>query len=422
MTPHSFYGWRVAFAALVAQFVSNTAGLASTGMFVTTLEREFETTTGVISAGPTLAILLMTLVSPFIGRWIDAGPQKLIMMGGVVVLAAGLWLASHASSLAVLAIAFCGIASLGIALFGPMPSVALVSRWFVRRRGLATGLAVSGATIASAVGPALAAFLIDEWGWRVALRAIAVGALALALPAFWLFITKSPEEVGQHVDGDPTPPREVTLAREGSVAGQVLRRLDFYIIAIGMALLFASPLVSGVHLPVFAEKELSLERSEIGVVFVVFAVGSLVGKLAFGALIARITPRAAMWTNVALLAAGWGVLAMRPGLELLIVAGALFGLGIGAAAPLQAVLIGACFGRKAFAEVMGLTGLVALPVIAPATWVAGHVRDLAGSYSPVFVGELVALGLAAAMFVFLRVPDARGAELEAPRVHEPASA
>ncbi|MEZ4217871.1 MAG: MFS transporter [Myxococcota bacterium] len=409
--PPAFFGWRVTAAAFVAQLVANAAGLASAGVFVTTLEREFETTTAVISAGPTLCILLMALVSPFLGRWLDAGPQKLIMMGGVALLGAGLWIASHATTLPALALGICLFAALGIAAFGPMPSIALVSRWFVRRRGLAVGVAVAGATLASAVGPPLAALAIDALGWRTALRAMALAALALALPAFALLVVKSPEEVGQHADGDAHAPPEADVPAEGSVAGHVLRRLDFYLIALGLGLVFASPLVSTMHLPPFAEKELGIASTELGGVFAAFAAGSLVGKLAFGALASAVAPRVALWANAALLAAGWALLATRPSLEVLVAAGALFGLGIGAAAPLQAVLIGACFGRRAFAEVMGLAGLVALPIIAPATWLAGVLRDAAGSYSPVFAAELAALAVAALMFAFLRVPQgaAKGA-------------
>ena len=108
-----------------------------------------------------MSIIIMAVLGPAVGSWIDRGSQKWIMIAGACLMSLGLILSSMAVELWQLAIAFCVVANLGIVMFGPMPSVALVSRWFVRRRGLAVGIAVAGATAASAIGPIVATSLID---------------------------------------------------------------------------------------------------------------------------------------------------------------------------------------------------------------------------------------------------------------------
>ena len=169
--PGSFYGWHVVGAAFVAQFVSNFCTLAGIGPFFTVIEREFGTNASAISNAVGGSILLMGLAGPLVGRALDRGNQRAIMLAGVVVMSLGLLLAARAQTLWQLGIAFCLIVNLGLVLFGPMPSITLVSRWFVRRRGLAVAVAVAGATFASATSPALGAWLIglDGVGWRGAL-------------------------------------------------------------------------------------------------------------------------------------------------------------------------------------------------------------------------------------------------------------
>ena len=47
-----------------------------------------------------------------------------------------------------------------------VPAIGAVQRWFVRRRGFASGLAVSGIGIGTLLMPPLASQLIELLGWR----------------------------------------------------------------------------------------------------------------------------------------------------------------------------------------------------------------------------------------------------------------
>ena len=82
----------------------------------------------------------------------------------------------------------------------------------------------------------------------------------------------------------------------------------------------------------------------------------------------------------------------------------MMGLGVGALGPLQAVVIGACFGRSSFGHVMGLSGLVSLPVIAGANPLVGWLYVTTGDYRTAFGFEVGALLLAGLLFTLLRLP------------------
>ena len=409
--PDSFYGWHVVGAAFVAQFVSSFCTLAGIGPFFTVIEDEFGTNASTISNAVGGSILLMGLLGPLVGRALDQGNQRAIMLAGVVVMSLGLLLAARAETLWQLGLAFCLIVNLGIVLFGPMPSTTLVSRWFVRRRGLAVAVAVSGATLASASSPAIGAWLIGlpDVGWRGALTGYAIAASVITLPVFWLLLVKSPEELGQHPDGDPTPSSEPEPEGAGYSAGELMRDRNFLVIAVGLALLFTAPIVCTLHFVPYAEKDLGIAKQDAAYFFSVLAVFSLAGKLVFGLVAERIHPRHALWVAVTLMTAGWAALLGQPGALLLLGSAALMGLGVGALGPLQAVVIGACFGRKSFGQVMGFSGLVSLPLIAGANPLAGWLYVTTGDYRAAFGVEVGFLVIAGVLFALLRLPGEGGA-------------
>ncbi|MCP2937697.1 MFS transporter, partial [Salmonella enterica subsp. enterica serovar Typhimurium] len=80
------------------------------------------------------------------------------------------------------------------------PAVGAVQRWFVKRRGLASGLAVSGIGVGTLAMPPLAALLIDGVGWRDAYLTLGVLAAVLGVGAS-LLLENDPRERGLAADG-----------------------------------------------------------------------------------------------------------------------------------------------------------------------------------------------------------------------------
>ena len=103
----------------------------------------------------------------------------------MVLIAIGLGLASVARSLIEVYAAYGLGVGLGIGC-AYVPAVAAVQRWFIRRRGFASGLAVSGIGVGTLVAPPVAAFLIGLLGWRETYLALGIFTLVvgvgLALP------------------------------------------------------------------------------------------------------------------------------------------------------------------------------------------------------------------------------------------------
>ncbi len=399
----SFLGWRIVGVGFVANLLNTSCTFGAFGIFVIPLAEEFGASRAAITSAPGVAMLLSAPLGLLIGRWVDRGPVRLMMVCGLLLCVAGLLLLARAAELWWIGALFCTLVFGGANLCGPLPAMALLGKWFARRRGIAIGLAVAGSTIATAAAPYAVARLVSSIGWRGAVDVLALTALVIGLPTFALLVVRSPEEVGQHPDGASEPPPEVAGGAMADRVSIFLRERNFYLWAFGFALLFTSPIVNATFFIPFAQ-DLGLTREQAALPLIPLAIFSLVGKLAFGVIGDRMDPRRATRLAIAVLIAGWFVLLTRPSFAWLLVGGGLMGLGVGAVAPLYGVFAGRCFGRDALGRIFGIGGIFGLPVIAGSTPLASVLSASSGGYQLAFAVETAALALAGALLSLVRLP------------------
>ena len=151
--PRIFYGWFVVAAAFAVTFVG--FGSAYTfSAFVESLQKDFAASRGSVSLVFSLAGFLyfgLGVVSgPLADRW---GSRRLAVVG-MILTGTGLAIASAARSLAEVYAAYGIGVGLGVGC-AYVPAVGAVQRWFVRRRGFASGLAVSGIGVGTLAMPPL---------------------------------------------------------------------------------------------------------------------------------------------------------------------------------------------------------------------------------------------------------------------------
>src|SRR5690349_363335 len=159
-----FRGWWVVAAAFAVTFLGFGCAYAFSA-FLEPLQREFGASRGEVSLVFSLAGFLyfaLGIVSgPLADRWSSRG----FAVGGMLLMGVGLALASWARSLLQVYLAYGLGVGLGLGC-AYVPVVGAVQRWFVRKRGLASGLAVSGIGVGTLAVPPLASWLIAHFGWR----------------------------------------------------------------------------------------------------------------------------------------------------------------------------------------------------------------------------------------------------------------
>lgn len=411
----AFLGRRMVGLAALANFLASGVTFGAFGNFVGPTSEAFGVPRSTIGFGAAFTVLAMGASAPFVGRWLDSGRSRVMMIWGALLTGAGLLLFSRAQTLGQAAFAYIALVCFGAALFGSVPSMALATNWFVRRRGLALGFTVAGGTVASYFAPATAQLLIDAHGWRTAAAVFGAATIGIAVPLFALFLIARPEEIGQRPDGDePLPAPGPTSAafdatgaagarasgaegEAGLLAGleaplemsALARDRRLWLLAVGFGLIMTSPVVL-MGLLVEYGKDLGFSEQQAAVFFATMVPFSLLGKIVVGGLadVAPLKPSIVMIVLVNMLV--WGLLHLEPTYPWFLATGAIYGIGIGGAAPIHGVATARCFGRANFGRANGLGAMAGIPLLAGASALSHGLEGATGSYH---AGFLVQIGL-----------------------------
>jgi len=163
----------------------------SWSVFVTPLTEYFTTNLGQnVTAGQVLMpfsvfLAFFAIAMPLTGKYIDTlGPRNITIIGGVLT-GLGWLLASTVTSVQMLYILYGVIGGLGVGIAYGVP-VAIASRWFPDKRGLAVGLTLLGFGFSAFLTANIAEYLIDSHGVMNAFRIFGVAfiilIIVLALP------------------------------------------------------------------------------------------------------------------------------------------------------------------------------------------------------------------------------------------------
>ena len=200
-----YYGWYIVFTCMFIALLTNGVR-NSFAVFIIPLETEFEWSRGTISIAASVGFFANAVATPFMGRVFDSlGGRRvllysMIVFGGATVL---LSLTFHFLFLMFLFGVVSGIATSGASLGNTM---ALVSRWFRRRRGTVTGINATGLAAGGFLIVPFAAYMLDVAGWRITWAMLGFLVLGLGVPLSYMFLRDDPSKMGLQPDGDSNPP------------------------------------------------------------------------------------------------------------------------------------------------------------------------------------------------------------------------
>jgi MFS family permease len=112
-------------------------------------------------------MLVYALAALGVGAAFDRlGPRRLFPLAALL-LGAGYFLCGRITTLWQFYVYYGVLVGIGYTALGFIPHVSLISRWFVRRRGLASSLALSGMGVGSLIFAPVGEYLIAQYGWRL---------------------------------------------------------------------------------------------------------------------------------------------------------------------------------------------------------------------------------------------------------------
>jgi MFS family permease len=397
-------GWAVVAGAFSIMFV--TFGTAySFSAFFASLQQSFAASRGEISLSFSIAIPSYYLVGAISGPLADRFGARPICLFGALIGGLGLTLAAAATTLWQLYLGFGLGIGLGIG-FSFVPAIAAVQRWFVHRRGLASGIAVSGIGFGTLIMPLIAAELIDWIGWRGAWVVLGL-VVAVVGGTAALFIDNSPERHGALPDGGIAQFKIYIGAApiDGVNLREAVTSRPFIALYLSLVAVWIGASIPFVHLVPYAEDQ-GLSHGTAVAIFGAVGVGSALGRFALGGIADRIGRRsllAALFVGLALMQLWW--LAATAAWQLAIFA-FVFGACYGGFVALYPSITVDYFGGRNASGIIGVlyTGGAIGSFIGPK--LAGDAFDMFGSYAvPIAVGA--ASALVAALLVISAPAPAR---------------
>ncbi len=375
--PRFFTGWLVVTGAFVCM-MTGYAVAYSFAAFFHPLEREFGAQRGETSLVFSIAAFIYFLLGFPAGLIADRVGPRPVVVGGLLLIAAGVAVASMATSLLHVYLGYGLGVGLGVGL-SYVPSVTAVQRWFVRHRGTASGIAVAGIGVGTLVGAPLAHALIAEFGWRNTYLALAALTVVGAVIA-GILIRPGPEHYGLAPDGGAAAAAGTKQPLPGLTLDEAIRSGPFWAIYVGALLLSFGVFVPFVHIVPYA-RDVGLGEGFGVMLIVLLGVGSTVGRFLFASLtnwLGRRLSFAAMYVGAGVMLVVWSQSRSQPALVVFALAfGAFYG-GFVAIAP---SLAADYFGPRALGSVIGaLYSGVAFGALlgSPA---AGYAYDFSGSYT-----------------------------------------
>ncbi len=383
-------GWKVLIAGLC---INLTIGmLYSWSVIKKALVEEWGWTNSDASLPYTTAIVVWAIALLFAGRLQDRiGPRKVITLG-VVLGATGLMLSGLIHNVFPLMVTFGVLAGTGIG-FAYSSVTPPVLKWFhPSKKGMVTGIVVSGLGVASIYIAPLTTHLLHSYGISGAFVILGGFMLVVGLPIAQLINNPPADYVPpQPSNGIPVNP---ATSVQGINAGwkQMIRTRQFYFLWIMFAFASSAGLMIIGNLATIAKSQAGMEKGFYLVA--ILALFNAAGRLAAGWLSDKIGRPytfvivfALQGINMLLFAGYHTELSMTVGT-------ALAGIGYGALLSLFPSIIADYYGLKNFGGNYGIlyTAWGVSGTIGPI--IAGYVVDKTGTYDQAYLISAVLLAVA----------------------------
>ena len=231
--------WAVAVVSFVA--LVGAAGFRATpGALLHPLHAEFGWPLATISAAVSVNLMLYGLTAPFAAALMDRFGIRRVVAGALVLVALGSGLTVFMTASWQLVFCWGVLVGLGTGSMALAFVATVTGRWFVRRRGLVTGVLTAGGAAGQLVFLPLVAILVRDHGWRTAALVVAGGALLVVPLVAWL-LREYPADLGVPPYGatDVVPPAPSTggaAARAVGALTQAARTRPFWLLAGGFAI------------------------------------------------------------------------------------------------------------------------------------------------------------------------------------------
>jgi len=277
-----------------------------------------------------------------------------------------------------------------------------VARWFVKRRGIMSGMVKAGTGIGTLAMPIISAWLIAIYGWRNTLVILGT-TLFIVFIAGAQLLRRDPARMKQFPDGDDKAlPGAVPMSEAGLTFSQSFRTRQFWLLCGVYFVVFFIANTMIVHVAPFAA-DLKLSAQFAAAMVSIIGGVSIIGRLAMGQVSDKIKCRRTLLICFILFGAALTWLQFVHAAWALVIFVVVYGFGHGGFYAIMSPVVAEYFGTRAHGTIFGIVICAASVGGAAGPMLTGYIFDNTASYQVAF---MILLGLAAAglLMTFFSAP------------------
>ena len=366
-------------------FAATLTGGAGFSVFIAPMSQDLGWSRSVLTGALSIGTIVGALVAPYVGRQIDRfGARVSLAMCGLGI-AVTLSIVSGVQTEIVFILAYGAARAIDMGALNLSVTTA-VSNWFVRRRGRALGIAMTGNAIGVMVLVPLIQRIIDGPGWRPAWLVIGGGSGLILMVTSALLVRRRPEDLGLRPDGqspllfEADRPGLIGSVDAAWTAHRALRSSPFWLLV--LATCGSQIAVSGLTVnqaPLLIENGLS--PAAVAGAIGLYGLSWTVGTLLWGLVVERFSARIGLAMASLLVAACCiGVLFVHD-LGTLVLFALAYGLSNGAKESIDAVVWADYFGREAVGAIRGASRPFVVGSGALGSFAGALAYDMTGAYT-----------------------------------------
>ena len=169
---------------------------ASFGAYISPWEKEFSASRTMVTSISMFSFVVYAIAQPIVGKLNDHFGKNIIPSVGIFLLGVSLLLTSQARQIWQVFVLFGVLFSLGVACCCNVVTSAVISNWFIEKRGFAIGLTTSGMAVGQLILVPVNMSIIDKLGWRTTMAALSIVVMVVVSPLFIFLLRSKPEEKG----------------------------------------------------------------------------------------------------------------------------------------------------------------------------------------------------------------------------------
>lgn len=372
---------------------------ATLSMFIEPVGGEFGWSRTLLSFGFMLSTMVTALISPFFGAVVDRFGSRRIALPGIILTTgamAAFSLIGASPAHWIMAWAFYALIAISVS---PTVWTAAIASIFKRGQGLALGITLCGAAVAQIVLPPLTNWLIEEYGWRFAYVAIAVGFGGITFLLSWLFLADAHSRIAATRTANADPAARIDFP--GLTLRQAWRSRALWFIAISTIVTMMLAVGLTVHqMPILGDAGIS--RMDAALLVSMAGGAAIAGKIVTGVLLDRYRPNWVGGLTLGASALAFALLIDGVHTPALIVFAMLVnGYTQGTKLQICAILVVRYAGMKNFGKIYGFMNSVVSLGSGLGPVLAGLIFDLSGGYEAFLVIGVIVSAIAGMLIASL---------------------